>query len=52
MENFFEFLMANAIASKIKQDANRNLKKPFEVLVSVKLEQKGVKVQNAMVCNN
>ena len=52
MEDFLDFLMLNAIALKIKQNANKNLKKPFEVLVSVKKVEEGISVKNAMVCNN
>ena len=52
MEDYFEKMMLNAIAIKIKQQANNNLKKPFEVLVSVKAVEEGIKINNAMVCNN
>lgn len=53
MGEFFEFLMLEAIRRDIHAKANRGIKKPFEVLVGVKIKGEGRgEVATLLVCNN
>ena len=52
-QDFFERMMLEQLTAKAKAELNKGMKKPFEVLVNlVKVEDKGIKVCQAMVCNN
>jgi hypothetical protein len=53
MEKFLKMMMIEAIKQQVYQQENRGLKKPFEVLVSVKetSEQRG-EVFTSKVCLN
>ena len=52
-QEFFEQMMLEQLTAKAKAELNKGMAKPFEVLVNlVKVENKGIKVCQAMVCNN
>lgn len=52
-QDFFERMMLEQLTAKAKRELNKGLAQPFEVLVNlVKVEDKGIKVCQAMVCNN
>ncbi len=52
-QDFFEKMILEQLTAKAKRELNKGLAQPFEVLVNlVKVEDKGVKVCQALVCNN